>query len=59
MFITTCLPDNNVANSELRRAEELGLKEGKIITLKDDKSEIIDGIKIHYVPLWKWLLNLN
>ena len=46
-------------DSLLACAKELGLKEGKIITLKNDRSEIIEGIKIHYVPLWKWLLNIN
>ena len=44
--------------SLLSCAKELSLKAGKIITLKDERSETIGGIKILYVPLWKWLLDL-
>jgi predicted AAA+ superfamily ATPase len=37
-------------------AKEFGLKEGIIITSDTEKTERIEGIKIRFVPLWKWLL---
>lgn len=37
-------------------ANELGLKEGLIITKSVDEIKSVNGIKIKFVPLWKWLL---
>jgi predicted AAA+ superfamily ATPase len=37
-------------------AKETGLKEGLIITKDKEGREEIEGIKIKYVTLWKWLL---
>lgn len=37
-------------------AKEFGLKDGLIITKEIEGTEIIDGIKIEFIPLWKWLL---
>jgi predicted AAA+ superfamily ATPase len=37
-------------------AKETGLKEGLIITKDKEGREEIEGIKIEYVTLWKWLL---
>jgi len=38
---------------------ELGLKEGLIITMDHEGEETIGGKKIRYIPLWKWLLTKN
>ena len=37
--------------------ETFDLKEGVVITQKYEGEEAIDGRKIRYVPLWKWLLS--
>ena len=42
--------------SILSCAKELKLKEGTIITKDLEKIEKIDGVKINFIPLWKWLL---
>ncbi|OGJ15722.1 hypothetical protein A3K73_04035 [Candidatus Pacearchaeota archaeon RBG_13_36_9] len=36
--------------------KELKLKEGLIITEDLENEETVEGIKIKYIPLWKWLL---
>ncbi len=36
--------------------KEFKLKEGVIITEDAEGTEIVDGMKINYLPLWKWLL---
>jgi hypothetical protein len=43
-------------NSLLRATEALSIKEGLIITSDFEKEEKIEGKKIEFVPLWKWLL---
>lgn len=40
-------------------ARESGLDHGLIITKDFEKVEIVDGIKINFMPLWKWLLGLS
>jgi predicted AAA+ superfamily ATPase len=40
-------------------ARESGLDHGLIITKDFEKVEIVDGIKIIFMPLWKWLLKLS
>ncbi|PIN88772.1 hypothetical protein COU61_03555, partial [Candidatus Pacearchaeota archaeon CG10_big_fil_rev_8_21_14_0_10_35_13] len=40
-------------------AKEYGIKTGLIITKNYEGKEIIDGIKIRYLPLSKWLLSLK
>jgi uncharacterized protein len=37
-------------------AKETGLKEGRIITKDKEGHEEVEGIKIKFIPLWKWLL---
>jgi len=37
-------------------AKELGLKNGLVITKSKEGAETIDGIRVRFVPLWKWLL---
>ena len=37
-------------------AKSLKLKEGTIITYDYGGSEIVDGIKIVYLPFWEWTL---
>ncbi len=37
--------------------DEFGLKTGLVLTGDFDSEETIDGRKIMYVPLWKWLLS--
>jgi predicted AAA+ superfamily ATPase len=39
-------------------ARESGLDNGLIITKDFDKVETIDGIKVNFMPLWRWLLKL-
>jgi len=39
-------------------ARESGLDHGLIITKDFDNVEIVDGIKVNFMPLWKWLLKL-
>jgi len=34
----------------------LGLKEGIIVTGEDEKEDVMDGMKVRFVPLWKWML---
>jgi len=38
-------------------AKELGKNEGLIITKDYEDKKIVEGIKIKFIPLWKWLLN--
>lgn len=37
-------------------AREAGLKRGLIITKDTERTETAGGIKVQFVPLWKWLL---
>jgi predicted AAA+ superfamily ATPase len=37
-------------------ANNFKLKEGLIITKSVEKTEKFNGIKVHFIPLWKWLL---
>jgi len=37
-------------------AKSLGLKNGLIITKDIEHVENVDGIKVRFVPLWKWLI---
>lgn len=39
-------------------AKEFGLKKGMIITKDYEAEEKIGGIKIKFIPLWKWLLRV-
>ena len=41
----------------LEGARNLDIKSGKIITYDFEDEEIIDGIKIQYIPFWIWALN--
>ena len=41
----------------LEGAKNFGLKEAKIITYVFEDEEIIDGIKIQYIPFWIWALD--
>jgi uncharacterized protein len=43
-------------NGLVQCAKETSLKEGLIITKDKEGHEEVEGIKIKYVPLWKWLL---
>ena len=38
-------------------AKELGLRKGLVITKDTEKEEKTDGVKISFIPLWKWLLS--
>ena len=38
-------------------AKEFGLKSGTIITWDVERVENASGIKVRFVPLWKWLLD--
>ncbi len=40
-------------------AKELDLKNGLIITKDFESEEKVEGIKIKFVPLWKWLLQVK
>lgn len=42
----------------LAAMEKFKLKQGIIITAETEKEEEIDGKKLRYVPLWRWLLKL-
>lgn len=44
-------------SSLIKASEELGCKNLKIITWDHEEKETIDGKKIIYIPLWKWLLD--
>ncbi len=37
--------------------EEFSLKEGLIITDEEEKEDRVEGKKIRYIPLWKWLFS--
>jgi len=39
-------------------AREAGLGHGLIITKDVERGENLDGIKITFKPLWKWLLGM-
>jgi len=43
-------------NGLVQCAKETGLKEGLIITKDKEGRQEVEGIKIRYTPLWKWLL---
>ncbi len=40
----------------VRAAKEFDFNEGWIVNRNIEKDENIDGIKVHYIPLWKFLL---
>jgi len=40
----------------IKACKELKLKEGLILTEDDLLNETVEGIKINFIPLWKWLL---
>ena len=50
----------NTAKREIeglvKAAKEFDFNEGWIVSRNIEKEENIDGVKIHYVPLWKFLL---
>jgi len=56
------LEDESVRKREYRAlkatASHLKTKSIKIITLNEEKEEIINGIVIDIIPAWKWLLNM-
>ncbi len=37
-------------------AEEFGLKSGRVVTQGVERVETIEGVRIRFDPLWKWLL---
>lgn len=37
--------------------DAFGLEHGTIITADDDRNETLDGKRIRYIPLWRWLLD--
>jgi len=43
----------------LRQWKKFNLKEGVIITQDYEKEEKVEGRKIKYIPLWKWLIKDN
>lgn len=43
----------------LEAMSELNIKEGIILNREAEKTEERDGKKIHYIPLWKWLLDVK
>jgi len=47
---------NREIKSLLKAMEELGLKEGLVITEDFEAEEDFNGKKIEYIPLWKWFL---
>jgi len=55
--------DNDKKNAELKglieAMNEFNLKMGLVITEDSDIEEMIDGKKIKYMPLWKWLLDIE
>ncbi len=54
------LDDEKTKEREIRSliacAKEFGLRTGLVITREESGTEKIRGIRIQYVPLWKWLL---
>lgn len=40
-------------------AKELRIKEGLIITKDFNDAQVIEGVKIKFIPLWKWLLEMD
>ena len=40
----------------LEASKYFGIKRGTVITGEFEGEEVVEGIKIEYVPLWKWLL---
>jgi len=43
-------------SSDVSCTKDFGLKEGLIITRDYEANEKREGIKIKFIPLWKWLL---
>lgn len=37
-------------------AREFGLKSGSVITWNAEGVETVDGVKVRFLPLWKWIL---
>lgn len=60
--VTYELNSEKTKNREVRGllacAKEAGLKHGLIITKDFERVETVDGIKITFLPLWKWLLGM-
>lgn len=54
------IEDQKTKDREMRSllacAKENGLKEGMVITKEKEGTEIVDGVKFIFIPLWKWLL---
>jgi len=42
----------------LEACKFLGLKEGFIITNDEERELNIDGINVHVIPVWKWMISL-
>jgi len=42
--------------SLIKAMDEFKLKEGLVITADEDKEEVVNGKRIVYTPLWKWLV---
>ena len=53
-------PENEKREIEplLRCMKEFGAREGMILTLEQEEEKIVNGKRILYRPLWKWLLEL-
>ena len=47
---------NREINGIIEVIREFDLEKGLIITGDLERDELVDGMKIHYKPLWKWLL---
>jgi len=61
VLVSTALSNSGLIKSGkfcwlLTCAKELGLKNGLVITKSKEGAETIDGIRVRFVPLWKWLL---
>lgn len=43
----------------IKALKEFGLKKGTIVTYDTEDEIVIDNLKIHIVPAWKWLMDID
>ena len=50
------MTNDREVKSLVRAGDEFNCNDLILITMYDEKDEIVDGKKIKVIPVWKWLL---
>ncbi len=56
--VTEARTRSRETNSLIRALKFFDLEEGVIITENEEMEETVDGFRIKYVPIWKFLIDL-